>query len=150
MRLPQGITGPLVNALLLITVETIGIGSAVLVGLITPLSALVYGVLPLPLMIMIPFIGTANAVLSTAYGALKERSRWMALVVAAVLKFVCLYAATVWLTVRPLEIAVNGTSQAVQMPSALITMMQWPQLATALAGGAIAFSLRWLANRIPG
>jgi hypothetical protein len=138
MGLPQAITGPLVNALLLLAVETVGVGAAVLVGLSTPLSALANGVLPLPLMVMIPFIGIANAILSTVYGALKGRNRGLALVAGAALKFVWLFGVTAWLTAAPLQVAFGGTTSAVKLPPTLVTMMQWPQLATALAGGLIA------------
>jgi hypothetical protein len=143
LGLPQAITGPLVNALLILTVETAGIGPAVLVGLTTPLSALAHGVLPLPLMVMIPFIGIANAVLSTIYGALRTRSRWLALAAGAVLKFAWLYGVTSWLIAYPLQIAISGAAQPVALPPALVSMMQWPQLVTALAGGLIFSGLQF-------
>jgi len=76
--MPQAITGPLVNALLLAAVETAGIGPAVLVGLTTPLSALANGVLPLPLMVMIPFmeyLARANAARQQVYSALPQIQR---------------------------------------------------------------------------
>jgi hypothetical protein len=147
MGLPQAVTGPLVNALLIATVETAGIGSAVLVGLTTPLSALANGILPLPLMVMIPFIGIANAILSTVFGALKTKNRWLALVVGAGFKFAWLYGATAWLTAHPLKVVVGGGPQAVQLPATLVAMMQWPQLATALAGGAIVLGAMHLLRR---
>lgn len=145
--MPQTITGPLVNALLLTTVEMAGIGSAVLVGLATPLSALANGVLPLPLMVMIPFISIANAILSTVYGALRARNKWLALIAGAGLKFAWLYGVTAWLTANPLKVAVGGTPQAVQLPATLVTMMQWPQLATALAGGLLVLGATHLRKR---
>ena len=141
MGLSQAITGPLVNALLLIAVETTGLGSAVLVGLATPLSALAHGVLPLPLMVMIPFIGIANTILSTVYSTFKNRNKVLSLVAAAILKFAWLYGITTWLVARPLQIAAGGAPQTVTLPAPLVTMMQWPQLATALAGGLIALGL---------
>jgi len=141
LGLPQAVTGPLVNALLLIAVETAGVGAAVLVGLITPLNALAGGVLPLPLMVMIPFIGIANAILSTFYGALGGRNRALALIGAAVLKFAWLYGVTTWLIARPVQVVVGGAPQAVKLPATLVSMMQWPQLATALAGGLIAWAV---------
>jgi hypothetical protein len=149
MGMPQAITGPLVNALLLITVETTGAGAAVLVGLSTPLSALTHGVLPLPLMIMIPFIGIANAILSTTYGALKYKNKWLALIAGAALKFFCLYGVTTWLTHDPLQVNIGQATQAVHLPPTLVTMMQWPQLVTALAGGVIAFGITWSLKHLP-
>ena len=146
--LPQAITGPLVNALLLIAVETTGLGSAVLVGLATPLSALAHGALPLPLMVMIPFIGIANTILSTVYSTFRPQSRALALVAAAILKFAWLYGITTWLVSRPLQIATSGTSQAIALPATFVTMLQWPQLATALAGGLIALGLSLAVEQI--
>lgn len=148
MGLPQVVTGPLVNALLLLSVETVGVGPAVLVGLSTPLSALANGVLPLPLMVMIPFIGIANAILSTTYGALKGKNKWLALAAGAVLKFVWLYGVTAWLTANPLQVAFGGAASAVRLPATLVTMMQWPQLATALTGGLIALGIVEGAKRL--
>ncbi len=147
MGLPQAITGTLVNALLIATVETAGIGAAVLVGLSTPLNALAGGVLPPPLMVMIPFIGIANAVLSTVYGAFKAKNRLLALLVGATLKFAWLYGVTAWLTANPLKVVVGGAAQPVPLPASLVAMMQWPQLATALAGGLIVVGAVQLLKR---
>jgi hypothetical protein len=141
MGMPQAITGSLINALLLITVETMEIRTAILIGLITPLSALTHGVLPLSLMVMIPFIGIANAILSTTYGALRVRSKWLALVVAASLKFACLYGVTALLVAYPLRLAIDGVARTATLPASLVRMTQWPQLGTALAGGLIALGL---------
>lgn len=147
LGLPQAVTGPLVNALLLVTVETAGVGAAALVGLTTPLNALGGGVLPLPLMVMIPFIGIGNAILSTVYGALKAKNRWLALAAGALLKFAWLYGVTAWLAARPLQVTVGGAAQAVSLPASLVSMMQWPQLATALAGGLIVIGAVRLLKR---
>ena len=67
LGLPQAITGPLVNALLILTVETAGLGAALAVGMVTPMAGLLHGVLPLPLMVMIPFIALGNATLAGVY-----------------------------------------------------------------------------------
>ena len=136
------ITGPLVNALLILSVEMLGVGPAAFVGMVTPLSALLHGVLPLPLMVMIPFIALGNMVLMGLYGALRAKNRWLALGVAAVAKFAWLYAAVTWLVVRPPSVLVGTTPQPVAMPASLMQMMQWPQLATALVGGCIAFAIQ--------
>ncbi len=147
LGLPQWITGPLVNALLILTVETGGVGAAVLVGLLTPLNALLGGVLPLPLIVIIPLIGIGNAILSVVYGALREKNRRLAVLAAAMLKFAWLYAAVAWLTVRPLTVMAGGAAQTAIIPASLAYMMQWPQLATALAGGLIALSLIQVGRR---
>ena len=89
---------------------------------------------------MIPFIALGNATLMGVYGALRARNRWLALGVAAVAKLAWLYATVTWLVVRTLQVVVGPAPQPVTIPAAIVHMMQWPQLATALVGGAIAFA----------
>lgn len=148
LGLPQPITGPLVNALLILSVEMMGVGPATFVGMVTPLSALLNGVLPLPLMVMIPFIALGNVTLMGLYGTLRTRNRWLALGVGAIAKCAWLYAAVEWMIARPLTMSMGTESQAVTIPAALAQMMQWPQLATALVGGAIAFAFLDGARRL--
>jgi hypothetical protein len=138
---PQPITGPLVNALLLITLETLGLGPALALGMVTPLGGLLHGVLPLPLAVMVPFIILGNAALVTAYNALATRNRWLALGLAAAAKFALIYASVSLLALRPFEVALGGAARTVVMPPALVHMLSWPQLVTALAGGLFAFAL---------
>ena len=140
LGLPQWLTGPLVNAVLLLTVLRLGVSEAMLVGMVTPLAALLRGVLPLPLLVMTPFIALGNAALVGVFGALRGRGRWLAVGAAATCKFVVLYAAVTILVARPLSLAVGGPAQAVSLPAALVEMMRWPQLATALLGGALALA----------
>ncbi len=138
---PQPVTGPLVNALLLITVGTLGLWPALALGLVTPLGGALHGVLPLPLLVMIPFIMLGNAALVTLYHALAGRSRWLGLAVGAVAKFAVLYGAVTFFVARPLELALGGPAKAVVMPPAIVNMMSWPQLVTAVAGGLLAFAV---------
>lgn len=147
LGLPQWITGPLVNALLLLTVEWVGVKQAILLGMVTPLSAALSGVLPLPLMAMIPFIALGNAVMVSVYSELRARNRWLALGVGAGLKFAVLAIAVTLLVARPLSIVIAGQAQTLAMPLAIVEMMRWPQLLTALAGGLIAFGASALARR---
>lgn len=138
---PQPITGPLVNAVLLITVETLGLWPAIGLGLLTPLGGALHGVLPLPLIAMLPFIMLGNATLVSLYNAFRLRNRWLALGVAAVGKFAVLYGAVTFLVVRPLTVAFGGPARTVVMPAAIVNMMSWPQLVTAVAGGLLAFAI---------
>jgi len=141
LGMPQPFTGPLVNALLILSAATVGVGPAIVIGMISPLSAVLHGVLPLPLMVMIPFIALGNATLVLVYSALRNKSEWLALGTAAVAKFALLYAAVTLLIVHPLSVVVGGAPQTVTLPVAMIDMMRWPQLATALAGGLIALGI---------
>ena len=138
---PQAVTGTLVNALLLLTVELLGVGPAIALGAMTPLAGLMHGVLPLPMAVMIPFIMLGNATLVSLYAALRSHDRFVALGVAAVAKAAVLYAAVTLLAVRPLDLAMLGASRPVAMPAALVAMMSWPQLVTAVAGGLLAFAI---------
>lgn len=152
LGLPQAITGPLVNALLLLTVESLGVSQAMVVGMLTPMGAALRGILPLPLVVMIPFIALGNATLVGVYGALHQFHRGVALVCGAVAKFAVLYASVALLQARPLFLAGPGGVQTVAIPEAMWNMMRWPQLATALVGGLLAFgtmgAYRWLAGRL--
>jgi len=121
---PQLITGPAVNAMLLIASLTAGPASGVVIGLLTPALALFRGILPPPLAPLLPFIALANAALVLIFTALVPLNRWMALVVASLAKFVLLSCAVRFLTVPP----------------PVAAMMQVPQLITALTGGAAAIS----------
>jgi len=133
LGLPQWLTGPLVNALLILTVGWCGVSQAILVGMVTPVGAALRGVLPLPLLAMIPFIALGNAALVATYAALRRFGRWQPLLAAAGIKFVVLAAAVTLLAARPLSIAIGGAVQTLAIPQAIATMMTWPQLATALA-----------------
>jgi len=141
LGMPQWVTGPLVNALLLVTAMRLGAGQAIVVGMITPLGAALRGVLPLSLVVMIPFIALGNATLVGVFVGLRQRNEWLALGLGAVAKFALLYAAVTVLVVNPLYLSVAGANQPVLLPQAMINMMRWPQLATALTGGVLALGL---------
>jgi len=147
LGMPQWVTGPLVNALLLTIALQLGATQALIVGIVTPMAALLRGVLPLPLAIMIPFVALANALYVTVFGRIKIRSRWLALGIAAVTKYALLQSAILMLAWRPLALAAAGGQSAIAIPNAIATMMGWPQLLTALAGGLIALGINGLQNR---
>ncbi len=126
----QAITGVLVNAALFISVMLLGLQGAILIALIPSLIALSIGLLPSILAPMIPFIMAGNVVLILVFNHLKEKSYWLGVVSASILKFLFLFGASsvvINLIVKK-EIAVKAAA-----------MMSWPQLFTALAGGLIAY-----------
>jgi hypothetical protein len=141
MGMPQWVTGPLINGLLILSVEWGGVSQGIAVGMVTPIGAALRGILPLPLFAMIPFIVLGNAFMVSLYGALRHRGRGLSLVVAAIGKFALLYGAVSLLLVRPLYLEIGGRSHTVTLSSAVLAMMGWPQLLTALAGGALAFGV---------
>lgn len=126
----QGITGPLINAILLLTVVWFGSTQAMIVGLLSSLIALSRGFLPLPLAPVVPFIMVANALLVLIFNRLRLKSFALAVISASTVKFLFLYLSSQLLL-------------ASLLPGKFLTpasqMMSWPQLVTALAGGFIAW-----------
>ena len=141
LGLPQPITGPLVNALLILTVEWGSVSQAICLGMVTPVGAAIRGILPLPLMVMIPFISLGNALLVGSYGLLRSHNRWLGLLVGASVKALFLYLTSMILVARPLHIEMGGRDQAVILSESFLKMMSWPQWVTALAGGLLAFGV---------
>lgn len=130
----QWITGPLVNALLFLSVIYCGISGAILVGMIPSVIALSVGLLPAPLAVAVPYIMVSNAILVLVFAAFCGRSRsikkyWIGISIASLLKFGFLFmaASTVVKLASP------------QIAPKIAVMLGWPQLATAAAGGGIAF-----------
>jgi len=131
LALPQFFTGPLVNAFLLLAAVTAGASSGVVIGLLTPWIAFMRGILPAPLGPLIPFIMVGNAALVIIFSLIRRRRdslvlSGIAVAVGAVVKYLILSRAVVWV---------------VEVPPPVAQVMQTPQLITALAGGAIAIAL---------
>jgi len=126
----QAITGPLINAILLLTTSLAGPSAAIMTGLIPSVVALSRGLLPVVLAPVVPFIMIANAVYIIVFAQLKEKSFAGAVAAASVLKFGFLHL-------------VSQVLLAQLLPGKFLTiaskMMSWPQLATALVGGLIAW-----------
>jgi len=126
----QAVTGPIINATLFVSVILLGAQNAILVGLIPSLIALSVGLLPPILAPMIPFIMASNTILIIVFDYLKERSFWLRVILASVLKFIFLFSTS--------SIVVNLLLKK-EIASKVVTIMSWPQLLTALAGGLIAY-----------
>lgn len=126
----QMITGPIINATLFIAVLLLGSRAALLVGLLPSVIALSIGLLPAILVPMIPFIITGNCILVLAFGFLKDKNYWLAIITASLLKFIFLFSTS--------SIVINLLLKKTLAPS-ILTMMSWPQLLTALFGGILAY-----------
>lgn len=124
----QMVTGPAVNAVLLLSVPFVGPVAGTLIGLLTPLLALWTGNLAAPAVPFLPFIMIGNAVIVLAFAALRKTNTWLAAGIAAVLKFA-------WLTLSARYLAALF---GIKLPAKLIAAFGVPQLYTALIGGAIA------------
>lgn len=127
--LNQLITGSIVNALLFISASILGLESAFLLCLIPSLISIYTGLLPLTLAPMIPFIMMGNALLVLVFSKLGKRNFWLGATSAAVIKF-----AFIWSVGTALA---NSVLHGIAPKVAL--MISWPQLATAIAGAAIAY-----------
>lgn len=123
MGFPQMVTGPLVNFFLFISVIFVGIGGGAAIGVLTPWIALSRGILPAPLAPMVPFIILGNFSLVVLFGLLRRFNKYLAMIVAAVVKFFIL---------------ASGVRFFVQVPAPVAKAMQVPQLITAIAGGIFA------------
>ena len=144
--LPQPVTGPLVNMMLILATLIVSPIAAVLLGAITPLIAVLRGQLPAPLIPLAPFIIIGNAILVILFTLVSRlftssdkirkplfsvRS-WIALIVGAAAKFFWLYGAV--RLVLPLLIGKT-------VPPAMLALMSVPQFVTAVIGGGFAFLL---------
>lgn len=138
----QWVTGPIVNAILIIALFLVGIRSAVVICLLPSLMALSGGLLPAILAPVVPFIMIGNVILVLSidwvYNNFKDvvRGYWLGVVVGAGLKFIFLFASVHFISrlLIKQELAIK-----------VAQMMSWPQFATAVIGGMIAWILlKWL------
>ena len=135
----QFITGPIVNATLFIAAVILGAGNAILIGLVPSVVALVSGLLPAPLAPMIPFIMISNAILILVFSYTRKGNFWGGVIGAALFKYAFLYLTS--------TIVVGLISNQNIAAKAAATMLAWPQIATAIVGGVIAFGVLKLARR---
>ena len=131
----QLVTGSCVNAVLAISVLVSGLASGMTVALISPFAAFALGIGPKVLAI-VPAIALGNAVFVWILNRLNKKAsplwqRILVLAVAALGKFLALYLVVVKLLciILPLKQPQIAT---------FTTMFTWPQLITALLGGAAA------------
>lgn len=125
----QFVTGPLVNAVLLVMAGILGARMALVAGVFPSIIALVSGILPPVLVPAIPAIMLSNAVLVLVFVSWKEKSLWGALFAAALTKVALLWSASVLMlgVVLPASLSVP-----------YVQLLSWNQLFTALAGAVLA------------
>lgn len=120
--------GSLVNACLLIAAETVSMKYALFIGGGAPIVAYFQQLLPLPIFI-IPVM-VANFVYIGVFLLAGRKQRWLGVGVAAVSKFLFIYAAFAWLLTM---VAIPGSLSA-----GLMFAMSWPQLITGIMGGLLS------------
>lgn len=138
--LSQFITGPLVNAILIIAVLYIGLWSGLAIAVLSPLFALLIN--PAPIMQLVPqmavVIAVGNAVIVLGTYLFKNKNLIAGLVVGSVLK-----AASLWVGISMIVIPVFGQALKAPQKAALTAMFSYNQLITAILGSVIAY-LIWL------
>lgn len=139
----QLVTGSCVNCVLAMAALIGGVYSGITVGVISPVLAYLLGIAPQPL--TVPAIMVANAAYVALLYFFAGRGRkgilpallgWLS---AAVAKFISLYGMVGWLLCRVLaEPLLSSGLMKEPMLKALPATFSWPQLITALVGGAVA------------
>ena len=138
----QLVTGSCVNAILAVAALVGGLGCGITVALISPVLAFLLGIAPQILTVPAIMVGNSVYVVllylisGKSTNLLRRIGGWLA---AAVCKFAALYAIVVWLICGVLadSLLSSGTLKA-PMLKALPATFSWPQLITALIGGAVA------------
>ena len=139
----QLVTGSCVNAVLAVAVLVAGLGSGVTIAVISPVLAYLLGIAPQILTVPAIMVGNTVYVVLLHFLTGKEGSnavkRVMGWVVAAVAKFAAMYVIVVNLicgVMAPSLLASGAMKEP--MLKALPATFSYPQLITALIGGAVA------------
>jgi hypothetical protein len=144
----QVVVGPLVNAVILSAVLICDIKYGILVAALTPLMAVWTAQLPAPMAPFAPFIIAGNIVLAAGFGILnkyvKAYGTYIGIAVGAALKTLLLAFSARYL------ILVFKMPFPKPVMQKLAVMMSYPQLYSALAGGAVALLLYSIFKRTYG
>ena len=142
----QLVTGSCVNAILAISALVGGLSSGLVVALCSPVLAFLLGIAPQ--ILTVPAIMAGNSVFVILLSVLADKTgknmikQIIAWIVAAAAKFAALYAIVVLLICGVLsENLLAAGVLKVPMLNALPATFSWPQLITALIGGAVALSI---------
>lgn len=135
LRMPQLATGTIVNADLFVAVVLVGPRGALGIAALPSLFAVASGQLPSPLAALVPVIVLGNVLLVGVFELLRQKSWWLGVVVAAIVKFAWLFGVTSLLATTAIHLL------AAPVAAVALVMMGWPQLVTALAGGVVAYAV---------
>ncbi|MBE6934825.1 MAG: ECF transporter S component [Ruminococcaceae bacterium] len=142
----QLVTGSFVNAVLAVTVLVAGIYSGITVAIISPVLAYLLSIAPQILTVPAIMVGNTLYVVLLYWIAGKDSKKIVrqiaAWLCAAAAKFAALYAIVAWLICGVLaqSLLASGMLKA-PMLKALPATFSWPQLFTALIGGAVALMI---------
>ncbi len=139
----QLVTGSCVNAVLGVTALVGGLASGITVAVISPVMAYLLGIAPQ--ILTVPAIMVGNTVFVVLLASLADRTgksivkQIVAWFLAAAGKFVSLYLIVVYIICGVLAPNLLATGMLKEpMLKALPATFSWPQLITALIGGAVA------------
>lgn len=131
----QLVTGSCVNAVLAVAALYCGIWPGIVIAVLSPFAAFLLGIGP-QLIAVVPAIALGNAVYVVllsliAKNSAKRGMQLVALFAASCAKFASLYLVVIQLLCRVMPVS---QKQIIM----LSTTFNWPQLVTALIGGAVA------------
>ncbi len=141
--LGQIVTGSFVNAVLAVTVLVCGLGSGVTVALLSPVFAYLLGIAPQ--ILTVPAIMIGNTVFVVLLHLICGKTLWKSvagLLAAAVCKFAVLYVLVTHVICGVLAqpLLAQGVLKE-PMLKMLPATFSFPQLLTALIGGAVALAI---------
>lgn len=128
----QFLTGPIINALLILSFLYLGKNKALFLALIPSTVALSRGLLPLTLAPMVPFIMISNCLYLLTFAKLQTNNQiknFLAILLSAIIKSAFLFIVSKLLMENIL---------VAPLASKIAVMMSWPQLWTATLGGVLA------------
>lgn len=131
LHLPTFITGPAINAILIVAVAFPGVLGSVLLGCITPLAAFLLGIVHPVTAPLIPVIIAGNATLGITFNLLRKRNDYIALTGAAIAKYLVFYICVNYL------IGILN----IKIPAPILAAFQLPQLITAITGGIFGVAI---------
>lgn len=126
------IVGPLVNACLLIAAATVGLWGGAVIAVAAPLTSILTTHSPIVAFLLpfSPVVAAGNFVLVLCFYLLMKKNKIAGIIAGSILKFALLYAG-VYLFLSFIKIAPK-------LATTVYFLFGWPQLVTALIGGAVA------------
>ena len=117
----QWLTGPAINAILLLAVAYVDVYAAAAIGAATPVLALLNGIMPLA--VAVPFIIMANMIYVMSFSWQFRKNMMVAVAFAAIMKYLVLAGAVGFI---------------IEVPPRVAYALTTAQLFTAVTGGVIA------------
>jgi len=133
---PQLITGPLVNAVLMVAAVWVGLYSGLAIAVLSPVFAFIFPPSP-PLIQIMPVIMVGNAALVFCTYFLRNKNLAFGLLLGSAMKAILLWVGVVYFVI---PVFGRGLPEPVQ--AALSGMFSYNQFITAIIGSIIVLSLK--------